>query len=65
MNKKTLMSKMVKPINHLTMEDLPAELVEWSEKDLQQVVGGDRSIITISTKPRNPFLSPGPFPPLR
>jgi bacteriocin-like protein len=60
MNKKSLMSQMVNLDNYLTIKDLPAELVELSEKDLQQVVGGRDPIITISLDP-----SPGPYSPYR
>lgn len=42
MNKKNLMSQMVNPINSLTIKDLPVELLELSEEDLQQVVGGTK-----------------------
>jgi bacteriocin-like protein len=40
MNNKNLMSEMVKPVNFLTIKDLPVELLELSEEELQQVVGG-------------------------
>jgi bacteriocin leader peptide (microcyclamide/patellamide family) len=42
MNKKNLISQMVNPVNHLTINNLPAELVELSEENLQQVVGGKK-----------------------
>lgn len=42
MNNKNLMSQRVNPINRITIQDLPAELVELSEEDLQEIVGGTK-----------------------
>jgi len=40
MNTKNWMSSAIKPVNRFFIQDLSVELVELSEKDLQDVVGG-------------------------
>jgi hypothetical protein len=48
MDKKNSISQMVNPVNRITIQDLPAELVELSAEDLQKVVGGKNGEWTIS-----------------
>jgi hypothetical protein len=42
------MSQMINRANRITIEDLPAELVELSEEHLQQVMGGGWPTISIT-----------------
>jgi hypothetical protein len=40
MNKKNLIVRIANPVNRITIDDLPAEMVELSEKNLQEIFGG-------------------------
>jgi bacteriocin-like protein len=40
MKKKDLLFQATKPGKRITIQNLPAQLVELSEKDLQQIAGG-------------------------
>ncbi len=40
MKNKNLLSQATRPDKRITIQDLPPQLIELSEKDLQQVVGG-------------------------
>jgi bacteriocin-like protein len=40
MDKQNLLSQAIRPSKHITVQDLSTHLIELSEKDLQQIVGG-------------------------
>jgi bacteriocin-like protein len=65
MDKTNLLSQSTEPRKRITILDLPSQLVELSDQDLQQIVGGIASINQVDPDeipplppcpPRPPFL---------
>ena len=53
MHKKNLVSQAKQPVNRITIQDLPIQFAELSDKDLQQIVGAGQPA---STPPGNKKL---------
>ena len=49
MDNKKLKAQVAQPVNCPTKQNLPTEMVEMSEKDLQQIVGGRVVELTASS----------------
>jgi bacteriocin-like protein len=64
MNKKKSISQANDSVSHLTLQDLPIELNELSDEDLEQIVGGITLVYDPYRKICFPTLPPFiPFPP--
>jgi hypothetical protein len=66
MNTKNLMSQVVKSVNRFNIQDLPIDLVELSERDIQHISGGSNPTycacgrVITCTDPRPTGLGGGP-----
>jgi len=69
MEQKNLITQANDSANHLTLQDVSAELVELSEKDLEQIFGGVRSDggpgdgVRAASTPLTTAVPPPPPPP--
>jgi hypothetical protein len=53
MVKKDLMSQAAQPVNRITIQDLPTELVELSNEGLSQVWGGIKPKHDVPKRPKS------------
>jgi bacteriocin-like protein len=50
MHKKNFIPQATQPANRLTIQELPTQFIELSDKDLQQIVGGSEPSSPIGNK---------------
>jgi bacteriocin-like protein len=53
MYKKNLLSQATRPSKHITVQNLPTQFVELSDKDLQQIVGAGEPTSPIGGNRKN------------
>jgi bacteriocin-like protein len=50
MDKQNLLSQATQPDKRITIQDVPTQFVELSDKDLQQIVGGSEQTSAIGNR---------------